>query len=342
MRRPGRRELGLAAAMLSALAALALVPALVRRDDVVNFIFIVLLSITLAQSWNILGGYAGQVNLGHAAFFGAGALVTRTLWAAGANVVLAMLAGAAVAVAFGLAIGVPAFRLRGAYFAIGTLVLAEILRITIGNLLPEISTLPTATIAQYRLAHRYYLALVLATVAVVSVALLSRSRAGLGMRAVREDEDAAQASGVGALRLKLFALALSTGFAGLGGGLFAYYHPSYYPQHPFAPHWTFDALLITYIGGVGTLHGPVLGAVFYTFLKEYLAIHWVDSHLLIFGVLFMAIVLVLPGGLVDLVSRGRNRLRSQRRAATASPGDVQAATPASLAKTPGRGRSERR
>jgi len=320
MRRP--RALGLAVATLLALAALALLPTVVRRDDVVNFVFVTLLSITLAQSWNILGGYAGQVNLGHAAFFGAGALVTRTLWAAGTHVLLAMLAGAAAAVAFGLAIGVPAFRLRGAYFAIGTLVLAEIMRITIGNLLPEISTLPTATIARYRLADRYYLALILATIAVASVALLSRSRAGLGMRAIREDEGAAEASGVGALGLKLLALALSTGFAGLAGGLFAYYHISYYPQHPFAPHWTFDALLITYIGGVGTVHGPVLGAVFYTVLKEYLALHWVDFHLLIFGLLFMAIVLAFPGGLVDLANRAGTWLRPRRSVATASPGEV--------------------
>lgn len=302
----GRRELRFAAVMLAVFSGFALVPAVVRRDDVLNFLFVVLLSITLAQSWNMLGGYAGQVNLGHSAFFGAGALVTRALWGAGTNVVLAMLAGAAVAVAFGLAIGVPAFRLRGAYFAIGTLALAEILRITIGNVLPEISTLPTATIATYRLAHRYYLALVLAAVAVVGVALLSGSRAGLGMRAIREDEDAAEASGVGALRLKLLALALSTGLAGLAGGLFAYYHISYYPQHPFGPQWTFDAILITYIGGVGTMHGPVLGAVFYTLLKEYLAIRWVDFHLLIFGVFFIVIVLVLPGGLVDLTGRVRS------------------------------------
>lgn len=305
MSRPGSRRIALGAAGLAALAGLAFVPTLARRDDVVNFVFVVLLSITLAQSWNILGGYAGQVNLGHAAFFGTGALVTRALWTAGANVVLAMLAGAAVAVLFGLAIGVPAFRLRGAYFAIGTLVLAEILRITIGNLLPEISTLPTAAIARYRLADRYYLALALAVLATLTVAVLGRARAGLGMRAVREDEDAAEASGVGALRLKLTALALSTALVGLAGGLFAYYHISYYAQHPFAPSWTFDALLITYIGGVGTLAGPVLGAVFYTFLKEYLAVRWADFHLLIFGVLFMAIVLALPGGLVDLANRVR-------------------------------------
>jgi len=131
------------------------------------------------------------------------------------------------------------------------------------------------------------------------------------MQAIREDEEAAEASGVGALRLKLTALALSTGLAGLAGGLFAYYHISYYPSHPFSPHWTFDALLMTFIGGVGTLHGPVLGAVLYVFLKEYLALRWVDFHLLIFGALFIAIVLLLPGGLVQAVERAR-RLLKQR------------------------------
>ena len=108
-----------------------------------------------------------------------------------------------------------------------------------------------------------------------------------------------------ALRLKLTALALSTGLAGLAGGLFAYYHVSYYPSHPFSPHWTFDALLMTFIGGVGTLHGPVLGAVLYVVLKEYLALRWVDFHLLIFGALFIAIVLLLPGGLVQAAERVR-------------------------------------
>jgi len=112
---------------------------------------------------------------------------------------------------------------------------------------------------------------------------------------------------VGALRHKLLALSLSTLLAGLAGGGFAYYHISYYPQHPFGPHWTFDALLITFIGGAGTLHGPVLGALFYVFLKEYLALRWVDLHLLIFGALFVAIVLLLPGGLVEVFGRVRRR-----------------------------------
>jgi branched-chain amino acid transport system permease protein len=291
--------------ILLALGALAFLPLARARDDVLNFVFLILLSITLAQSWNIVAGYAGQVNLGHAAFFGLGALLARVLWIRGTPIVVAMLAGAALATAFALLIGAPAFRLRGAYFAIGTLALGEILRTTVNNVLPEISTLPAATIAGYQLRHRYYLALALAAVSVVAVTVLAGSRAGLGMQAIREDEEAAEASGVGALRLKLTALALSTALAGLAGGLFAYYHISYYPSHPFGPHWTFDALLMTFIGGVGTLQGPVLGAILYVVLKEYLAVRWVDFHLLIFGALFIAIVLLLPGGLVQAAERAR-------------------------------------
>jgi branched-chain amino acid transport system permease protein len=302
-RAPRAPEVRWAAAILAVFGALALLPLLVQRDDTLNLVFLVLLSIALAESWNILAGYAGQVNLGHAAFFGLGALVARSLWIAGAPIALAMAAGAAVATAFALSIGLAAFRLRGAYFAIGTLALGEILRTTVANALPEISTLPGATIAGYRLVHRYYMALGLAAVSVIAVAVLSTSRAGLGMRAIREDEAAAEATGVGALGLKLAALALSTTLAGLAGGLFAYYHISYYPSHAFSPTWTFDALLMTFIGGVGTLHGPVLGALLYVFLKEYLAVRWVDFHLLIFGALFAALVLLVPGGLVQIAGR---------------------------------------
>jgi branched-chain amino acid transport system permease protein len=306
-----RHERGWAAGILLVLAALAFLPLAGPRDNVVNFVFVILLSITLAQSWNIVAGYAGQVNLGHAAFFGLGALVARTLWIAGTPIGIGMLAGTAVAVAFALLIGVAAFRLRGAYFAIGTLALGEILRSTINNVLPEISTLPVGVIGSYRLTHRYYLALALAALSVVIVTALASSRLGLGMQAIRDDEEAAEASGVGAVRLKLTALALSTALAGVAGGLFAYYHISYYPAHPFSPHWTFDSLLMTFIGGVGTLQGPVLGAILYVVLKEYLALRWVDLHLLIFGALFIAIVLVLPGGLVQAAERVR-RLTTAR------------------------------
>jgi branched-chain amino acid transport system permease protein len=294
-------------------AGFAALPLVTQRNDWLNLGVQIFLAIALAQSWNLLGGYAGQITLGHAAFFGLGALVTRLLWVGGAPLYLALAAGALVATAFGVLIGLPAFRLRGAYFSIGTLALAEILRITVGNLMPEISTIPAAALASYNIMPRYYLTLLLAVLCVAVVALLVGSRVGLGIRAVREDEAAAEASGVGALKHKLLALTVSTALVGLTGGAFAYYHVSYYPQHAFSPGWTFDALLIAFIGGVGTIHGPVLGALFYVIFKEVLAVQWVDLHLLIFGVLFILVVLFLPGGLVEAWSRAR-RLIARRSA----------------------------
>lgn len=295
------------------LASFAALPLFTARNDLLNLGVQIFLAITLAQSWNILGGYAGQINLGHAAFFGLGALVTRALWVGGAPLVLSLIAGAAVATAFGCLIGAPAFRLRGAYFAIGTLGLAEILRITVGNLLPQISTIRVAELASYNILPRYYLTLAFAVLSVAVVAWLVPSRLGLGIRAVREDEAAAEASGVGAFSHKLLALALSTALVGLAGGAFAYYHVSYYPQHTFSPAWTFDAVLMSYIGGVGTVHGPVLGALFYVIVKELLAVKLVEFHLIIFGVLFMLVVLFFPGGLVEAWSRVRRLIARSRR-----------------------------
>jgi branched-chain amino acid transport system permease protein len=289
-------------------AGFAALPLFSARNDVLNLCVQIFLAVVLAQSWNLLGGYAGQINLGHAAFFGLGALVTRALWIGGAPLILALIAGALVAMLYGAIIGIPAFRLRGAYFAIGTLALAEILRITVGNLMPEISTISAAELASYNMLPRYYITLAMAVLAVAVVALLVPSRVGLGIRAVREDEAAAEATGVGALRHKLIALTLSTMLVGLAGGAFAYYHVSYYPQHTFSPAWTFDAVLMSFIGGVGTVHGPVLGALFYVILKEFLAVRWVEFHLIIFGILFILVVLFLPGGLVEAWNRARSMI----------------------------------
>ena len=281
-------------------AGFAAVPLITARNDLLNLGVQIFLAVALAESWNLLGGYGGQINLGHAAFFGVGALVTRMLWVGGVPLFVALVSGAFVAAALGMLIGGAAFRLRGAYFAIATLGLAEILRITIGNLMPQISTISAVALASYSIVPRYYLTLGLAALCVTVVALLVRSRVGLGIQAVREDEDAAEASGVAAFRHKLLALVVSTALVGLTGGAFAYYHVSYYPQHTFSPAWTFDAVLIAFIGGVGTIHGPVLGALFYVVLREALALRLVDLHLLLFGALFVLVVLLFPGGLVAI------------------------------------------
>jgi branched-chain amino acid transport system permease protein len=291
-----RTAVGVAIAVV---AALAVLPWVVPRDDVLNLLFLVFLYLTLGQSWNILGGYAGQVNLGHAAFFGLGSLVTRLCWLASWPLPLAILAGGAASVVGALVIGLPTFRLRGVYFSVGTLALAEVLRITIANTFPNVSALPVLQLASYSLVPRYYLALALAAACVAATYALARSRLGLGIVAVREDEDAAEATGVDALRHKIAALGLSSLFAGLAGSVFAYYHVSYYLYLPFSPVWTFDPLLIVFIGGVGTVLGPVVGAVFFVLLREFLAQVLVEAHLIVFGILFILVVILLPGGLLE-------------------------------------------
>jgi len=294
-----------AAATVVALAAL--VPRVTTRPDLLNLLFLVFLYVTLGQSWNILAGFTGQINLGHAVFFGAGALVTRSLWTEGAPFPLALLAGGLAALGVALVIGVPTFRLRGAYFAIGTLGMAEALRITVSNMLPLVTALPADLIVAYDLPVRYYVALALAMATMLAARFLLHSRVGLGMLAVRDDEDAAQATGVNAMLHKLLALAVSSLFAGLAGGVFAFYHVSYYPELPFSPHWTFDAVLITFVGGLGTLVGPLLGAVFYVVIREQLAVALAQVHQVIFGSLFILVVLALPGGLVDVWARLRHK-----------------------------------
>jgi branched-chain amino acid transport system permease protein len=278
-------------------------PQQVDKQNVWNLFFLICLHMTMGQSWNILAGFAGQSSLGHAAFFGIGALVTRTLWLGETPFPLAFLLGGLAAVVFGMLIGAPTFRLRGAYFAIGTLGVAEVLRITISQNIPFISTMPGPLIASYDLIPRYYLALGLALATTGTAYLLLRSPWSLGILAVREDEEAAQATGVHVLRHKLLALALSSFFAGLAGGVFAFQQISYYPSAPFSALWTFDALLITFIGGLGTIAGPVIGAIFFILVRQQLAATLVEVHQVVFGILFIIIVLVFPGGLVEAWKR---------------------------------------
>jgi branched-chain amino acid transport system permease protein len=132
-------------------------PFITDKDSLINIVSLIFLYVILASSWNILGGYTGQTSLGHAAFFGLGSLATRLLWTGGFPLFWSLLAGGVVAVLFALLIGIPAFRLKGVYFAIGTLALAQILNITVGNIFPNISSLPIDMLATYELLPRYFI-----------------------------------------------------------------------------------------------------------------------------------------------------------------------------------------
>ena len=302
-----KRRLIYIALLVITMAVLACFPLVIKKDSNINLLIIILLYVILASSWNILGGYTGQTNLGHAAFFGIGSLTTRYLWTEGLPFLPCFLAGGIAAIVLALVIGFPAFKLRGVYFAIGTLALAQILNATVGNVLPEMSYNPA--ISNYQLVPRYYLFLVLALITIGAAYILVNSRLGLGMKAVREEEDAAESLGVSALKHKLLALIVSAFFAGLAGGAFAYYHVSYYLNMPFSPLWTFDSIMMAYIGGTGTIIGPVLGSVFFVLIKELLVLNVGEYHLMIFGTLFILVVLFLPGGIVEAWEKIQNALR---------------------------------
>lgn len=288
---------------------LVALPLLTNDDNLLTLLLLTFMMGALAASWNILGGYTGQVNLGHAAFFGIGSLVTRHLWLSGWPFALSLLAACCAAALAAAAIGLPAFRLKGAYFAIGTLALAEALRITVGNLLPTVTSLPGPLIANYTLTPRYYLMLAVLLLSVAVTIYLNHSKLGLGMLAVREDEDAARAIGVNVLQTKMIAFVLSAFLAGMIGAAYAFYFVSYYPNFTFGPLFTFDSIIVLYVGGVGTVVGPLIGAIFFVILRDVLVKNLQGIHLLVFGFLFILVVLTLPGGLIEAWDRLNRRLR---------------------------------
>jgi branched-chain amino acid transport system permease protein len=267
---------------------------------------------SLASSWNILAGFVGRINLGHVAFFGLGSLTTRQLWLVYEwHLVPAFILGGIVAALAAVIVGIPALRLKGIYFSVGTLAMAEALRLTIGNVLPGVSRLPGPMLRSYNdtFASRYYVSLAVMLLIVATVFWLRRSKLGLGMMAIREDEEAARSIGINVLQHSMIAFIMSAFFAGLTGSTFAYYHQSYYPSLTFGPVWTFDALLVTFIGGIGTLSGPLVGAVFFVLVRDILAANLVNFHLIIFGIIFIFMVLVLPGGFVDVIAHFNRSFR---------------------------------
>ena len=300
-------------------AALLLVPVLVKKDSLINLMIVIMLYVSLASAWNILGGFTGQTSLGHAAYFGLGSLVTRLLWVDGFPLIPSVLAGGGVAVAFALLIGVPAFQAQRGLFRHRHARPGPNPQYHGWECLPNHRLAAGGRSGQLRAYPRYYFLLGVAVITVGRSALLYYSRRGLGMMAVREQEDAAESLGVNALTHKLLALALSAFLTGLAGGAFAYYHVSYYYQFPFTPVWSLDALTMVYIGGVGTIIGPVIGAIFFVVVKEFLVLNLGEYHLLVFGVLFILVVLFLPGGLVEAWKKIQKAVRRRSSTKKSSP-----------------------
>jgi branched-chain amino acid transport system permease protein len=282
------------------LLVLVVVPLLVHLGTaIMNQLVTLCIYIILAQSWNIIGGYTGQINLGIASFFGCSVMVTHFLWVAGWPIVLAIAAGSISTIVFAVFIGIPTLRLKGMYFAVGTLALTQALQVIVQNNFTRSIDSPGRFIQSFDINSRYYLGLILVVVVLIAVHFLIRSKLGYAMVAIRDDDQAAQVTGINTFKYKVIALLISAFIAGLAGGLYAYFRLYfYYSSALFGHDWTFAALMPVVIGGAGTLFGPVIGSVFMVALSYVFSLTLGQANLIIFGFLFIIVVLFLPRGLM--------------------------------------------
>ena len=286
--------------VLIGLLALALIAAPHLFDRYTVFLLYLLwLNIGLAQGWNLLAGYAGLISLGVAAFFGIGAYTAAMMishW--GVHFLLGAFSGGLLAALFAAVVALPIFRFRGIYFAIGTLVLSEALRIFMINWKftgsAEGLTLPLESGTS--LMWFYYVMLCVAAGATVLVVVILRTKLGMGLRALGNNENSAQNMGINTFRTKLYIFLMSAFVTGVVGGIHATQMGSIEPYSIFNAMWTLSTANTVIIGGIGTVLGPVLGSVFVILLSELLA-DYHTFHLAITGVLLIAIIRFIPTGI---------------------------------------------
>jgi len=310
---------------------LAAVPFVVHSNVTLNFLVVALMIALAGQGWNILGGYGGQYSFSHSAFFGTGAYVTAILQMRyGINAWFGFAMGIAAGAALGGALGALVFRsgLRGSYFALVTLAFAEVLRIIasvapitgagVGTLIKldlGIQTLQFQSRAAY-----YWIILVLVGISLVIARLIERSRFGAWLIAVRENEDAARALGVDASTVKTVAMVISAAITAAAGCFYAQYFLFVDSGIAYGTWISVEALLTPIIGGVGTVFGPLLGALVVKTLSEGAKLLAGDApglDLIIYGAVLVLVIWIMPRGLIGGLSHVRKLLA--RRGTTTVP-----------------------
>jgi branched-chain amino acid transport system permease protein len=307
---------------LLVLAALIVFPLVEPPVFYIRLLGTVFLYITLAQSWNIIGGYAGYVSFGHVTFFGIGAYVAALLFRGlGWPPYLAALPAGLVAAGFALIVGYPTLRLRGPYFGIATLALSLVVQLAVANL--PFTGAGEGIVVRGGLPFRrlaleqafYFMYFVLALLSVATVLWIELSKFGYGLRAIRDDQDAASSLGVNATRLKLVAFGLSSFFPGAAGAIYAHQAAFVSPSDVFTLLISIKSLVYAVVGGAGTVLGPILGATLMELLNMFistspLAAYHIDR--IVFGLLLTLAVLAAPRGLLGLLERGWRAVRKAR------------------------------
>jgi branched-chain amino acid transport system permease protein len=276
----------------------------------------------LGEAWNILGGYAGQVSLGHAIFFGLGAYTSSFMlirW--GITPWLGMVAGILVAVVISMIIGYPCFRLAGHYFAIATIAAGEIVAIAvlnwklmggaIGLFLPLLDESLLNFEFHSSKAPYYYIILAMLVVTVFIAYRIERSRLGFYFRAIKNDPDAARSLGIDLTKYKLIAMIISAALTAMAGTFYAQYLLFIDPHTVLTLMLSIQMCLIPVLGGTGTIAGPIIGSCILIPMAEYTRVYLAGKvsglHLFLYGLLIIVFAVFQPAGLMGLIQRYRRR-----------------------------------
>ncbi len=313
--RIGRHRLGLIALGL-VLAALFVIPVAIGDEFVYHIFITICIFAALSTAWNIVGGYAGQLSLGHAIFYGIGAYAGVILVNMGISPWIGMFAGAAVAVVAAIVVSYPCFRLHGPFFALATIAFLEVFRVLALHF-RELTGGATGLMIPLKIGWEWMVfrerlpALVIAfgmLLVCLGVAWAIRSRRlGFHLVATRERESAARAAGVGTVKVRLIAVAVSAALSAMVGTFHAMYLTFIEPASMFSLQLSIQIAMFALIGGIGTVWGPLLGAVLLVPITEFargaLGAEAIGLHGFVYGVVLMLVVLFMPNGIMGVLSR---------------------------------------
>jgi branched-chain amino acid transport system permease protein len=288
---------------------LALLPVLGAPRLWLLYLFLFLIYLALANMWNLLAGYSGLVSLCPAAFVGLAGYTMAILTWFGWPYYVGIVLGSIVAALFAALISVPAFRLSGAYFAIGTLVVPEILRYVFIMWAPVGKPVygggagyTVKGVSEVASTHMYWLALAVAVLSVLLVRYILRSKLGSGLAAIRDNDVTAAYCGINVFKLKFYSFVVSALITGLAGTIFYVYQGYIEPASAFSVQWLVIIMLATVIGGEGTEKGPIAGAAVVVFLY-FLLSRYAEVSLIIEGTILVVIMLVAPRGIMGFLPR---------------------------------------
>lgn len=302
-------------------------PLVIRSATYLHILVLLFFYAYLTTSWNLVGGFAGVLPLGHAAFVGIGAYSSTILFLQyGISPWLGMLVGGVIATIAGVLIGLPTFKMRGAYFALATIAFAEGFRVIVENVdhlgpfningprglqIPPLDT----GLANFLFATKepyYYIILIMLVAVLFLTYVISRSKLGYYLNAGGEEPEAAMALGVNVARAKLIAMAMSSFLTALAGTFYAQFTLYIHPKSIISLDLSFEIAFIALIGGRGSIAGPILGALLLRPVGDFSRIYFGDSlpgmHLVIFGLVLILVMHYQPRGLQEPLTRVYNNL----------------------------------